>query len=1037
VRLAGTSIVLIAAFSNAQDSQFLFDPNGNLSSQTTEVTAPPQILGQPRNQIVERGETAAFSVVVANTRALAYQWRFNGADITGATNDSVVLQNVGTNSEGAYRVVLTNPSGSVTSAPAMLWFDGNGNGMADSWELLHFGDLNQLPNGDFDGDGSLNLQEFMNDTDPTDTNSVRFQLTVVRVGGSVIQTPDQSSYANGQTVTLTAIASSSATFHAFTGDIATRDNPVTLVMTNNKTVYASFAPLVLNWTNVADGDWNTAANWEPNLVPGSKDCVVIANNVIVTLNTPVDCTDVTLGRSGNSVTTLTGSGTLTVHGKFSWITGNMSGSGRTVLEAGSTLTIDNPGPINLMGRALENGGTVLWSGAGDLAMSTGAVITNRPGAVFEARNGGLLLSSSGVNRFDNAGIFRKSDNSGTTTVAASFNNSGTVEIQAGTLLCQGGFANSGAVNLSAGTTHRLVAGGSSSGMFTTPAAAMVEWTGGTFALNSGAQLNGAGLYRINFGTVTANTDLTLANLDIIGSSFLDGPGTVTIANAMNWTGGNMSGNGRTVIPSGATLNAAIPSIASLTGRTLENGGTVLWSGAGSLAMSTGAFITNRPGALFHIQNATALGTFLGGRIDNAGIFRKSSNAGTTTVPVNFNNAGTVEIETGTLLCQGGFTNTGTVSLSAGTTNRLAAGGFATGAFDTATTAMVEWTANNFVLGLGAQLNGDGIYRINFGLVTANTSLTVENLDLFNGVLAGAGDVTINTLMNWTGGGMSGSGRTIIPAGGTLKAAIPAAATLTSRTFESGGTVLWSGAGNIGVSGGAVITNRPGALFHVLNAATLGDFFGGRIDNAGVFRKSGSPGSTPVRIPFTNYGTVDIRSGILAANGGYVSSPNAALNCTLGGTTAGTGYGQLQVAGTVALNGGLSVDLLPGFRPTTNDTFTVVTAGTRNGTFASFSYPSNVVTMQLSDSPNSVIVQVTDVLTGIPQPVLLVPELSGSDLKLTWTSVSNAIYRVEFNSDLTPSNWTALPGDVMGVSNTASKLDALTGSNRFYRVRVVP
>jgi hypothetical protein len=45
--------------------------------------------------------------------------------------------------------------------------------------------------------------------------------------------------------------------------------------------------------------------------------------------------------------------------------------------------------------------------------------------------------------------------------------------------------------------------------------------------------------------------------------------------------------------------------------------------------------------------------------------------------------------------------------------------------------------------------------------------------------------------------------------------------------------------------------------------------------------------------------------------------------------------------------------------------------------------------------------------------------------------------VEFNPDLAPSNWIALPGDVTAVSNTASKLDPLTLSNRFYRVRVVP
>ena len=93
-------------------------------------------------------------------------------------------------------------------------------------------------------------------------------------------------------------------------------------------------------------------------------------------------------------------------------------------------------------------------------------------------------------------------------------------------------------------------------------------------------------------------------------------------------------------------------------------------------------------------------------------------------------------------------------------------------------------------------------------------------------------------------------------------------------------------------------------------------------------------------------------------------------------------------------------------------------------------------MQLSNTANSVVVRVGAVLV-VPQPVLLPPALSDSNLLVTWTAVSNTAYRLEFNPNLTPSNWNALPGDVTGVSNTASKQDVLTPSNRFYRVRVIP
>jgi hypothetical protein len=161
-----------------------------------------------------------------------------------------------------------------------------------------------------------------------------------------------------------------------------------------------------------------------------------------------------------------------------------------------------------------------------------------------------------------------------------------------------------------------------------------------------------------------------------------------------------------------------------------------------------------------------------------------------------------------------------------------------------------------------------------------------------------------------------------------------------------------------------------------------------------------------------------------------------LRCALGGTNLGTGYGRLQVSGAITLNGALRVDLIEGFIPAVSDSFTVLTAGTRSGTFGNFHYPSNQLTMQMSNTANSVIVRVTDVLI-VSDLVLLQPELSGSNIRLTWTAISNTIYRLEYKTDLGLADWSILSGDVTSLSNTASKLDTLTTSNRFYRVRVLP
>lgn len=48
--------------------------------------------------------------------------------------------------------------------------DIDSDGLIDGWEFSYFGDLDEGPNGDYDGDGLTNLEEFQQGTDPTDPN---------------------------------------------------------------------------------------------------------------------------------------------------------------------------------------------------------------------------------------------------------------------------------------------------------------------------------------------------------------------------------------------------------------------------------------------------------------------------------------------------------------------------------------------------------------------------------------------------------------------------------------------------------------------------------------------------------------------------------------------------------------------------------------------------------------------------------------------------------------------------------------------------
>ena len=84
------------------------------------VTGPPAILTQPVSQSVVAGANASFSVMASGTAPLSYQWRFNGANLSGATSTSLTLAGVQPANAGSYTVVVTNAAGSATSAAAVL-----------------------------------------------------------------------------------------------------------------------------------------------------------------------------------------------------------------------------------------------------------------------------------------------------------------------------------------------------------------------------------------------------------------------------------------------------------------------------------------------------------------------------------------------------------------------------------------------------------------------------------------------------------------------------------------------------------------------------------------------------------------------------------------------------------------------------------------------------------------------------------------------------------------------------------------------------
>jgi hypothetical protein len=99
----------------------------------------PGITVQPASLTVTAPDAAAFSVTASGDAPLSYQWRRNGANIGGATGAIYGLNPTAVPDSGAqFDVVVSNPTGSVTSAVATLTVLGGGGGGPNSLFDVHF-----------------------------------------------------------------------------------------------------------------------------------------------------------------------------------------------------------------------------------------------------------------------------------------------------------------------------------------------------------------------------------------------------------------------------------------------------------------------------------------------------------------------------------------------------------------------------------------------------------------------------------------------------------------------------------------------------------------------------------------------------------------------------------------------------------------------------------------------------------------------------------------------------------------------------------
>ena len=640
-------------------------------------------------------------------------------------------------------------------------------------------------------------------------------------------------------------------------------------------------PVTYVWNGSWSDDWNNSRNWTPEGTPDYNDRVFISNAAIVNVGKNAVVGEMNL--SGDA--TLKG-GSITItnnslyKGVFNWNSGTIACT--LNVASGSTLNLNNTAAVRLGPTGiLNNQGTVLWTGTGDIIGDSGSVIIND--GLFDVRNNAAWSYASGNTPyalFQNNGTFRKSAADGRTLLGAYnvFYNTGTVDVQSGT------------VNSSQ-----------------------------EFTVESGSTVSGAGVLRIEAGTANLNGTINLVqggSFELLGG-VVTGISDFAGTGSFRWSGGRLAGTNDI----GATAkmfitNGAVSLAASAV---LNNAGTVIWAGpastinadAGSRLNNTGLFESRSDSAFQYTSGNTPYPLF-----NNFGTFRKTGGIGGAlgtafTYYTSFNNTGLVEAQINKIT--------------------FAYGNSSNATFKTTSISTIEFQSGTHVLDGMITFAGGGTNLISGStIMMSGTSFVLgaaTRLELASGGINGSGIVSGLGTFAWSGGTLGA----ILDVAASVQVNIRGTADKhLSGKLTMSGTSLWTGSGNISADAGSVLVNngplelQSDSAFQYTSGNTPYPLF----QNNGTLRKTGGgTGATGSAFAyytsFNNTGLVEVQTNRISfANG---ASSNATFNAWPGATIEFLS-GIHSMAGTITFGGG-GTNLISGATVMLTGTSCVLSNGT--------------------------------------------------------------------------------------------------------------
>ncbi|HLP82776.1 MAG TPA: hypothetical protein VK157_00365 [Phycisphaerales bacterium] len=637
----------------------------------------------------------------------------------------------------------------------------------------------------------------------------------------------------------------------------------------------------------------------------------------ISLVTPSHTVDFTIAMTGNPVL---------------WTGGNWNTNSNTLTIApGATLEVTGPTTRSISSTSIVNNG-VMVENTGGLATNYSTVNMTNNGT-HELVGQTLARFGSSGNTYTNNGTLRTTGPSTINSIPLTSN--GLIHVPSGTLT----LASNNNVFAPTSTTNVGAAG--------------------TLSLAS-SSIAGT-LAGTNSGTVLLNT-ISLADNTAWNMS----------GNALQWTGGSLSGSGQTVTV-GAMTDVVTTGGAnrSLSGVNIINNGDWTDDTGGFLTSLSTANVTNNGSWTMAGQSWARFGSSANTFVNN-GVWNKTTPIASAVTGIAVTHNGELNVQAGGLTLSGGSftasassetnvdatgtltvscpvsgdiegTNNGTVvingmSLFANTTLNMGPGEttFLTASTNLggntltwgATTRVRNTSAVNKGISSGSIVNNGDWLEDTGGFATSLSTVAVTN----NGTLTFGSHNLART----------GSSTNSVTNNGTIRKIGPGAASIGSMSCINNG--LWDvEEGSFSRTGTFTTVQNPGATFRVRKDATASlagaIWQGGTISGLGQLSANLNLALAPHVI---SPGDPGDEGGTLSLSGTLVLSPTTQINIELDarpGTPADTD--RVNVNGQFQLNGAiLNVSLAPDFVPTVGDEYTIINTFVLNpaqGTFGTINY----------------------------------------------------------------------------------------------------